>query len=288
MTITGNFIVDFGSIFTLPSFLFGWLFSSCQGDLQTCRDDYAGIVCPPRSGIDLINVPYCATAQRVITGATSEFKVDVVKYERFASLASSVATPHDGGAQDEPLTTRQYVGMATDTSRTPSFAYEQTITCKMKNAQAINRYFPDAGFVAVNHDCAYVARSFVAAALKNYTFDNASSSLIENASYTVWDTYAGTQWSDSSPAPVAYINPSDGRLFIVSKQIAVDIAEWSPFVGPDKKGVIYCQFIAPGYAEKIARGHVLPPTCTPPPKYEPPFLPIFPPQRPQVWQCANP
>lgn len=214
--------------------------------------------------------------------------MDVVQYETFASLASAVATPHDGGAQDEPLTTRQYVGMATDTSLTPSFAYEQTITCKMKNTQAINRYFPDAGFVAVNHDCAYVARSFVAAALKNYTFDNSATSLMENASYTIWETYAGTQWSDSSPAPVAYINSIDGQLFIVSKQIAVDIAEWSPFVGPDKKGVIYCQFIAPGYAVKIARGHVVPPTCTPPPKYEPPFLPIFPPQRPQVWQCTNP
>jgi len=69
----------------------------------------------------------------------------------------------------------------------------------------------------------------------------------------------------------------------VSKELKVDHDFWSPFVGNDKHGVLYCQFIAPGYVQRLAKGEVAPPVCDP--VYKPAWLPILPPQQPKTWKC---
>ncbi len=190
----------------------------------------------------------------------------------------SDATPYDG-ATDLPLTTQQYVGYGADAS---GKEYPQVMMCKMKSWDALNYYFP--GSASAGSNCATINADTGAAVINSLTNDNQEPQVITDIVYDNWSTYAGSQWTNSSPAPVAYISTVDGKLHIVGKQLYVARTNPSPFVGPPKKGVDYCQVIAPEYLREVITGKITAPTCAAPPVYNP----FGPPQAPILWACANP
>ena len=102
-----------------------------------------------------------------------------------------------------------------------------------------------------------------------------------------WITYGGNQWTANSPSPTAYYDTTDGggTLHLVSKSLIVDRTDPSPFVDDDKKGIQYCQVVAPAYLYKILTQAVAPPICDPPPVYE---IPTQGPPQVIPWDCSNP
>ena len=58
-----------------------------------------------------------------------------------------------------------------------------------------------------------------------------------------------------------------------------------PFITSSKKGVHYCQVIAPEYLREVITGGIAAPECEAPPEY---FPPAGPPSPPPLWNCDNP
>lgn len=251
---------------------------------------------------------YCRKAQKKI--AKTKLKAENVLFEDLGTpgipfpppgvpatgFIGSDALPYDG-AEELPLTTTQYVGFGTDNW---GDEYAQVVMCKMKSAEALDFYFP--GEATSGNDCSNVNRKIVRKVIKALDNDDDSDSgdgdwgdsdsdhdggiTVPDIIYDNWLTYTGQQWTDSSPAPVAFYSSADGHLHIVGKELFVARTNPSPFVGPEKKGVDYCQTIAPEYVKKILLGDVTPPTCDPFPEYSPPVG--GPPQGPLPWNCQNP
>ena len=250
-------------------------------------------------GIDLDNLDnYCTMAQKVIarTKLTSTNAVfEDLGMEGIPSIPNgpppsaatgfiaSFATPYglEGEPSDDfPLTTTQHVGYGFTTE---GEEYAQTVMCKMKNADALNYHFPLERPKARQKDCSLI-NSTVLRQLRALLRGSKRGFVDKNVVFDDWSTFAGNQWTDSSPAPSAYMDSTDGTLHIVAKSLYVDRLDASPFVGPDKKGIQYCQTIAPAYLFKLLTGEVTPPTCDAPPLYEiPQGIPVVLP-----WDCANP
>lgn len=192
----------------------------------------------------------------------------------------SDALPYDG-AEELPLTTQQYVGYGLDAAGKD---YPQTMMCKMKSWDALDFYYP--GSASAGSDCAAVNADTGAAVIESLTNNNQEPQVVTEIVYDNWLTFTGAQWTDSSPAPTAYFSNADGKLHIVGKQLYVARTNPSPFVGAAKKGVDYCQVVAPEYLREIIVGNIQAPTCDAPPVYNPPIF--GPPEAPKPWACANP
>lgn len=248
---------------------------------------------------------YCQTAQKTI--AQTPLKSTNVVYEDLGSpgipfpppgvpataFIGSDALPYDG-AENLPLTTTQYVGFG----ELPNGKdYAQAVMCKMKSAEALDFYYP--GSATPGNNCAAVSEDVAGRVIAALSDEDDSDSDSDDGAgddsddgFTVpvivhenWATYTGAQWTNSSPAPVAYVSTADGLLHLVGKELFVARADPSPFVGKPKKGVHYCQTIAPKYLKKLLQGKVQAPTCDPPPQYSPP---MGQPQAPLPWNCQNP
>ncbi len=155
--------------------------------------------------------------------------------------------------------------------------------CKMKSWDALDSYYP--GSTSAGANCAVVNAQTGAKVMASLTKPNQEPLAVENVVYDNWLTYTGQQWTDSSPAPVAYLSNSDGKLHIVGKELYVARNNPSPFVGAEKKGVNYCQAIAPEYLRKLLLGKITAPKCDAPPVYQ---QPSGQPEPPKPWNCANP
>lgn len=253
---------------------------------------------------------YCRKAQKKI--AQTDLKAENVLYEDLGSpgipwpppgipatgFIGSDALPYEGEDPQSPLTTTQYVGYGTDSDGDD---YPQAVMCKMKSWDAIQFFYgPEAA--APGNNCADINRKIVNKVIRALNGDDDSDSgdndwadsdddgiIIPEIVYDNWETYTGAQWTDSSPAPVAFQSTADGLLHIVGKRLYVPNDTEPMFVGPEKVGVDYCQTIAPAYVRELLLGRVEAPVCDPFPLYQPPFLwPPGPPPGPQPWDCANP
>lgn len=235
---------------------------------------------------------FCKGAQRII--ATTELEATNVIWDDLGvagipfpppgtpstGFIGSDALPYDG-AEDLPLTTQQFVGYGLDDKGKD---YPQTVMCKMKSWDALDFYYP--GAASAGADCATVNANTGAAVIESLTNDNQEPQVITEIVYDNWVTFTGQQWTDSSPAPSAYISNADGKLHVVGKQLYVERTNPSPFVPANKKGVDYCQVIAPEYLREVIVGNIQAPTCDAPPVYNPPIF--GPPEAPKPWACANP
>ncbi len=234
---------------------------------------------------------FCKKAQQII--ANTKLKAKNVNWNELGTpgipfpapgisatgFIGSNPTPYDG-ALYLPLSTQQYVGYAKDnTGKT----YPQVIMCKMKSWDALNFYYP--GSAASGSNCAVVNAKIGGLVVASLTNQNQEPLAIRSVVYDNWLTYTGEQWTDSSPAPVAYLSTKDGKLHILSKELYVARNNPSSFVGVEKKGINYCQVIAPDYLRRLLVGNITAPKCDPPPVYQ---QPLGQPESPKPWNCANP
>ena len=238
---------------------------------------------------------FCTLAQQVIasTKLTSTntvfdelgvagvpFPVPTPSTEFIASISTPYGPVGDVG-YDLPLTTTQHVGYGIDPGGEEEYA--QTIMCKMKDANALQYHFPQERPRPRYQDCSLI--SIVMLRLLRPLL-GAHNRHANNIVFDDWITYAGNQWTAESPAPTAYLdNTDENRLHIVAKSLLVDRTDPSPFVTDERKGIQYCQVVAPAYLYKILTQTVTPPTCDPPPQYE---FPSSGPPQVLSWDCANP
>lgn len=160
--------------------------------------------------------------------------------------------------------------------------YPQVILCKMKSADALDFYYP--GSAALGASCAAINVRTTAQVVARLTKENREPSIGKDLVYYNWLTYSGQQWTDSSPTPVAFLT-SDGKLHIVSKELYVERTNPSSFVGSEKKGINYCQVIAPQYLRKLLLDKIVAPECDAPPLYQQSSTQ---PEPAKTWNCANP
>jgi hypothetical protein len=189
----------------------------------------------------------------------------------------SDATPYDG-AEDLPLTTTQFVGYGFDDRGSD---YPQTIMCKMKSWDALEFYFP--GSAAAGSSCSTINADTYSAVLNSLVRKEVP--VVTEIVFDEWVSYTGQQWTTQAPAVSAYTSSADGKVHVVGKALYVERTNPSPFVGASKKGVHYCQIIAPEYLREVIVGNITAPACDAPPTYLPP---AGPPSPTPLWDCENP
>lgn len=189
----------------------------------------------------------------------------------------SDAWPYDT-MEDLPLTTTQHVGYGVDEHGND---YPQTVMCKMKSWDALNFYYP--GSASSGSSCSTINQDTYVAVLNSLV--NAEIPVVTDLVFDEWVTFTGAQWTSQSPSVTAYTSTVDGKVHIVGKPLYVARLNPIPFIGPEKKGVHYCQIIAPEYLRDVITGDIEAPTCDAPPVYLPP---VGPPAPPALWACENP
>ena len=233
---------------------------------------------------------FCKKAQQII--ANTKLKAKNINWSEFGTAGTpfpppavpatgfigSDAKPYDG-AENLPLETQQYVSYGKDDK---GKIYPQVILCKMKSSDALDFYYP--GSAAFGASCAAINVRTTAKVVARLTKENREPLIGKDLVYYNWLTYSGQQWTDSSPTPVAF-RTSDGKLHIVSKELYVERTNPSSFVGSEKKGINYCQVIAPEYLRKLLLDNIMVPECDAPPVYQ--QSPTQP-EPPKTWNCANP
>lgn len=219
----------------------------------------------PKAVIDFCNGAQQFTANTTLTSV-------VMNHNQLGSFTVSSSAPYDGpnlsaynakGANGEslPLTVQQWVNHAQLTS---GWQFPQIISCKMKDAEAIQFYYgPTAA--GAQRTCREVNEQTVAQVYANLTSVERRLVRYQQAS-VVFDpdaqTLAGPAWLGGLPniKPGLVYLGTDGQLHIRSKQNGVLRTDPSPAAGPDKKGSYYCHFPAPEYVRNVVLG--LYPACT--------------------------
>lgn len=218
---------------------------------------------------------FCSEAQQVI--ATTDLKATVIIYEDLAGFVASDATPYRT-MLDLPLTNPQHIVFGVDGN---GDEYVQGVLCKMKSADGLNDAYPGLG--AVKTDCNAVNQANYTAVVNSLTNDNQEPEVITDVEFDNWTAFTGQQWTNDAPAPFAYTSTVDGKLHLVGKELWVNVNNPIPFIGPEKKGVDYCQVPAPEYIRELITGAIAAPVCDAPPAHSPnPFDPI------PTWNCQNP
>jgi len=233
---------------------------------------------------------FCTEAQRII--ANTMLQSNNVLYDDLGMAGSPIppvtestgfigssATPYDG-AENLPLTTTEFVGYGYDADGKD---YPQTIMCKMKSWDALDYYYP--GSASIGSSCSTINQDTLERVVNSLTNDNQELQVVNEVVLDEWVAYTGEQWTSQAPAVAAYTSTADGKVHVVGKSLYVARINPIPFIGPDKKGVHYCQIISPEYLREILVGSIDAPTCDAPPAYT---RPTGPPQPPALWNCTNP
>jgi hypothetical protein len=274
-----------GLLFSAPlalSLLAGGIFTVTHSD-----DAFAGKARGHLYSTSAVN-RFCRGAQQII--ANTDLESTNVLYDDLGTpgvpfpvpipatgFIGSDALPYDG-AEDLPLTSTQYIGFGYNLEGKD---YPQTIMCKMKSWDALDFYNP--GSAAPGANCSDINRDSYQAVKDSLV--NMEIPVINEVIFDDWITYTGQQWTSQAPAVTAYTSTVDGMVHIVAKPLYVARLNFTPFIPPQKKGVHYCQIIAPEYLREVITGGVTTPTCDAPPTYLPP---AGPPSPPPLWDCQNP
>jgi len=219
---------------------------------------------------------FCADAQRKV--ATTDLKSTVTIYESLDDFVGSDAMPWRG-AEDLPFTTPQHIKYGVRNDRTH---YVQGFMCKMKSADGLIDAYP--GLNAARTNCATVNQGNYLTVLYSLMSDrNAPPVVINEVEFDYWRTFSGEQWTKEAPVAFAYTSATDGKLHLVGKELYVPVDIVIDFIGPEKKGVHYCQVASPEYIRDLITGRIAAPVCNAPPRYSfDPFKPI------PDWDCSNP
>jgi len=243
---------------------------------------------------------YCQRSQKII--AETDLKSDNIVYSDLGPFVGSDASPYgDQTPPVLPFETTQYVTYGVEPGGS---SYTQTVWCKMKSYDALAYYYEDSvnldplpqpPFFAGKPTCSDVNRQMVKKVVKALGKDVVVPEIV----YEDFPTFSGLQWTSNTSIPVPSTSPSayfnNGVLHIVGKELFVTRV-LPPFIQipESKKGVDYCQAIAPDYVREILTGNVTPPDCQAPPTYAPPGPGSSP--FPQLWEtypgsgeeCKNP
>jgi len=219
---------------------------------------------------------YCSDAQRTV--ANTDLKSRVTIYESLEDFVGSDAMPWRG-AEDLPLTTPQHIKYGV---RADGTHYVQGFMCKMKSADGLIDAYP--GLQAFRTTCAAVNEANYLAVRYSLMSDrNAPPVVIDEVEFDYWRTFSGEQWTKEAPVAFAYTSVTDGKLHLVGKELYVPVDIVIDFIGPEKKGVHYCQVASPEYIRDLITGRIAAPFCNAPPRYSfDPFKPI------PDWDCRNP
>jgi len=227
-------------------------------------------------------IDFCEDAQQIV--ANTAIVSDNIYYPTWgdenSGFIASDAQPNQVNPND-PLTTTQFTRFANNVNPTIPL----TTACKMKSWDAIQFYFGSSS-ASSGANCTTINKA---------TYNVVSLSMrlkgdipiYEEADivFDNWNTYAGSQWSDSSPytgpSQTAYVSQADGNIHIVGKELYV--ANDSDFPLKQKVGVDYCQLVSPEYMQAILSGRVTPPSCPDFPIYRNTEIP----ESPKPWNCVN-
>jgi len=219
---------------------------------------------------------FCAGAQMLV--ATIDVAPEVVLYDDIVPYRSSDATPWRG-AEDLPFTVPQYTVYGDD-QKALGFL------CKLKSADGLNDADPN--FAATNTNCSFVSAAVFEAVLENLTDDDDEDEpdsdeeeFRDDVCFETETVYSGPQYTQNLPnVPFAYVSTVDDKLHFLARELYVSVDNPVPFVGPNNKGVNYCNLASPAYMTALLLGKASAPVCDPPPPFSPdPFDPI------PSWDC---
>mmetsp|Transcript_25787 Transcript_25787/g.79327 ORF Transcript_25787/g.79327 Transcript_25787/m.79327 type:complete len:248 (-) Transcript_25787:94-837(-) len=220
---------------------------------------------------------FCAGAQMLV--AAIDVAPEVVLYDNISAYEASDATPWQG-AYDLPFTVPQYTVYGDD-QKALGFL------CKLKSADGLNDADPN--FAATNTNCSFVSAAVFEAVLENLTDDDDEDEpdsdeeeFRDDVCFETETVYSGPQYTQNLPnVPFAYVSTVDDKLHFLARELYVFVHDRSFFVGPNKKGVNYCNLAAPAYMAALLLGNASAPVCDPPPPFsQNPFDPN------PSWNCS--
>jgi hypothetical protein len=265
-----GFMLNSKTVILLATFLI----ACSQSPVSTLKDDRITLKRDPPDNTKFSGYGYsppalhyfCTFAQKIIAKTTLRATNRI--WEDLEGFIGSNALPYDG-AENEPLTTQQYV---------ESNLYPQTVMCKMKSWDALAFYYP--GSASPGASCSGINRDTHKRVLKSLRKQSVA---IKKIIFDEWITYTGEQWTHQSPATTIYTSTVDHQIHVVGKSLYVERTNWIPFIGPEKKGIHYCQIVTPNFLRQVITGQIKAPTCDPPPRYSTsPFKPL------PIWPCQDP
>lgn len=176
-------------------------------------------------------------------------------------LTDESGNPLDG--DDLPLTTQQFISHRVLPGTT--WEYPIVISCKMKDAEAINYHF-GAGSAGTQQSCREVNQSVVADVYASLTsVEQRMLRWTQSQIVYLADSFAasGPSWLYPLPylprvATAPTTGPNAGKLVLRGLAINVPRTNTDGAVGPDKKGSYYCHFPSPEYIRALITGQTNP------------------------------
>jgi len=223
---------------------------------------------------------FCSKAQQIISSIN--FDANNVVHTDFTAFANSSSAPYEGTnlasyggtlalyptGNVMPVTTQQYVSQRE--LGTTGWEYPIVISCKMKNAEAINYHYAPYGLTpaGAQKTCKEVNQQTVAEVYASLTgIEQRTLRWPQNEIVYANDglAAAGPAWLFPLPylPRVAFLNVA-GKLVLRGLTIRVDRLEPNPSVGPDKKGSVYCHLPSPEYVRAMITGQTDPIVEIPP------------------------
>lgn len=223
---------------------------------------------------------FCSKAQQIISSI--DFDSNNVVHTDFTAFANSSAAPYEGPNLGSyggtlvlyptgnvmPVTTQQYVSQRE--LGTTGWEYPIVISCKMKNAEAINYHYAAYGLTpaGVQKTCKEVNQQTVAevyaslTAIEQRTLRWPQSEIIYQNDVL---SPSGPSWLYPLPyLPQVAILTVAGKLRLRGLTIQVPRILAGGGVGEDKKGSVYCHLPSPEYVRAMITGQTDPIVETPP------------------------
>lgn len=218
----------------------------------------------------------CAAAQRTIA-TTNRSPIVTVGHTYLSAFVYSSSAPYMGpnlisyngkgfttgtiATGDQlPLTVQQYTSYNTVPST--GWRYPEVVSCKMKDAEAINYHF-GAGTAGAQQTCRTINEQIVGSVFTGLTAFQRRTLRYNESAFV----FENDELVSSGPE---FVNPlfagiptviwlgTDGLLHVRSRAVNVERTNPSDAAGPDKKGSYYCHLPTPEYVLNVVRGQVAP------------------------------
>lgn len=220
---------------------------------------------------------FCSDAQQVVSNTTL-WSWNINHNEK-GSFTESSAAPYEGNNQSAyngngldtnsdgftegttlPLTTQQIVSHRVLPGTT--WEYPIVISCKMKDAEAINFHF-GSGSAGAQQSCKQFTQWLVPQVYASLTAAEQRMLRFQESQIVYQNDFmveAGPTWLEPLPylPTVAWVNTLGTRLIFRSKAINVARTNPTTLADPDKKGSYYCHFASPEYIRALITGQTDP------------------------------
>lgn len=219
----------------------------------------------------------CENAQRAIANTTGGAEpIITVSHNVLTSFVFSSSAPYEGdnlasyngrgfsgvvATGDElPVTVQQYVTY--NTVPATGWRYPEVVSCKMKDAEAINFHL-GAGSAGTLETCRALNEQIVADVFANLTPWQRRTLRYDENDFVFEDddvVISGPEFVNPlfAGSPTVIWLGTDGLLHVRSRSVSVERTNPTTAAGPDKKGSIYCHLPTPEHVLNTARGLVAP------------------------------